>query len=74
MKVQDLVDNKVISPDDLPEDQRNSTPPMPDIKISGIVNLLKNLNPKKGSRSRQNQTCRAPGIKGRISSHCKSSF
>ena len=59
MKVQDLVDDKVISPGALPEDLRNSTPLMPDIKISeaGILNLLKNLIPKKGSRSRPNQTC-----------------
>ena len=51
MKVQELVDNKIISPDNLPVDQRNSTPLMPDIKISesGIVHLLKNLNPKKAA-------------------------
>ena len=42
MKVQDLVDDKVISPGALPVDLRNSTPLMPDIKISeaGILNLL----------------------------------
>ena len=34
MKVQDLVDNKVISPDALPEDLRSSMPLIPDIKIS----------------------------------------
>ena len=51
MKVQDLVDDKVISPGALPEDLRNSTPLMPDIKISeaGILNLLKNLIPKKAA-------------------------
>ena len=51
MKVEDLVDDKVISPGDLPEDLRNSTPLMPDIKISeaGILNLLKNLIPKKAA-------------------------
>ena len=54
MKVQDLVDDKVISPHAVPEDQRNSTPIMPSIKISdmseaGIVNLLKNLKPKKAA-------------------------
>ena len=49
MKVQDLVDDKVISPGALPEDQRNSTPLMSDIKISeaGISNLLKTLIHKK---------------------------
>ena len=51
MKVQDLVDDKVICPGALPEDLRNSTPLMPDIKISaaGILNLLKNLIPKKAA-------------------------
>ena len=51
MKVQDLVDDKVIPPQAIPEDQRNSTPVMPSIKISeaGIVNLLKNLKPKKAA-------------------------
>ena len=51
MKVQDLVDDKVISPGALPEDLRNSTPLMPDIEISeaGILNLLKNLIPKKAA-------------------------
>ena len=51
MKVQDLVDDKVISHGALPEDLRNSTPLMPDIKISeaGILNLLKNLIPKKAA-------------------------
>ena len=51
MKVQDLVDNMVISPDALTEDQRNSTRLMPDIKVSesGIVNLLKNIKPKKAA-------------------------
>ena len=33
-KVQDLVDDKVISPSALPEDLRNSTTLMPDIKLS----------------------------------------
>ena len=49
MKVQDLVDDKVISPGALPEDLRNSTPLMPDIKIfeAGILNLLKNHIPKR---------------------------
>ena len=51
MKVQDLVDDKVISADALPEYQRNSTPLIPDIKVSEsrIVNLLKTLGlkPKK---------------------------
>ena len=51
MKVQDLVDDKVIPSQAIPEDQRNSTPVMPSIKISeaGIVNLLKNLKPKKAA-------------------------
>ena len=51
MKVQDLVDDKVISPNALTEDLRNSTPLMPDIKISeaGIMNLLINLIPKKAA-------------------------
>ena len=75
MKVQDLVDNKVISPDALPKDLRNSMPLMPDIKISEseIVNLLKNLKPKR-SRSRQNHTCRSSRSKGSTSFNCKSSF
>ena len=53
MKVQDLVDDKVISPGALPEDLRNSAPLIPDIKISeaGILNLLKNLIPKKEAGS-----------------------
>ena len=34
MKVQDLVDDKVIPPDALPEELRNSTPVMPEISIS----------------------------------------
>ena len=40
MKVQDIVDNKFISPGNLHEDEKHSTPLMPDIKIpeSGIVN------------------------------------
>ena len=48
MKVQDLVDDKVILPYALPEELRNSAPVMPDITISeaGIINLLKNLKPK----------------------------
>ena len=51
MKVQDLVDDKVIPPDALPEELRNSTPVMPEISISeaGIINLLKNLKPKKAA-------------------------
>lgn len=42
-KVQDLVDNKGIAPDRLPEDLRNPTPVVPDIQIfeAGILNLLK---------------------------------
>ena len=45
------MDDKVISPGALPEDLRNSTSLMPDIKISeaGILNLLKNLIPKKAA-------------------------
>ena len=48
MNVQYILDDKVIAPDALPEDLRNPTPKMPDIKVSvaGIVNLLKNLKPK----------------------------
>ncbi|MCG7878558.1 MAG: reverse transcriptase family protein [Candidatus Thiodiazotropha endolucinida] len=51
MKVQDLVDNKVIPQTDLPDDQRNSTPVMPEISISeaGLLKLLKNLKPKKAA-------------------------
>ena len=51
MKVQDLVDDKVIPPDALPEELRNSTPVTPEISISeaGIINLLKNLKPKKAA-------------------------
>ena len=49
MKVQVLVDDKVIGPEQLPEDLRNPTPTMPDIVISeaGILNLLKDLIPKR---------------------------
>ena len=45
------MDDKVISRGILPEDLRNSTPLMPDIKISeaGILSLLKNLIPKKAA-------------------------
>ena len=45
----DKITDKVIAPDALPEDMRNPTPKMPDIKVSvaGIVNLLKNLKPKR---------------------------
>ncbi|MEW8548727.1 MAG: reverse transcriptase family protein, partial [Candidatus Thiodiazotropha sp.] len=51
MKVQDLVDDKVIDQDHLPEEFTNSTPVMPDIRISetGILHLLKNLKPKKAA-------------------------
>lgn len=51
MKVQDLVDDKVIDPELLPEDLKNPTPVMPNIQISeaGILNLLKNLKPKKAA-------------------------
>ena len=56
MKVQDLVYDKVISNDALPDDLRNSTPQMPDTKDSevGILNLLKNLIPNKRNRSSEN--------------------
>ena len=49
MKVQDIVNDKVIGPEQLPDDLRNSTPTVPDIVISeaGILNLLKKLNPRK---------------------------
>ena len=51
MKVQDLVDDKVIAQDVWPEDLRKPTPKMPDIKVSeaGIAKLLKNLKPKKAA-------------------------
>ena len=51
MKVQDHVDDNVISPGALPKDLRNLTPLMPDINISeaGILNLLKNIIPKKAA-------------------------
>ena len=51
MKLQDFVDDKVISPGALPKDLRNSTSLMPDVNISeaGILNLLKNLIPKKAA-------------------------
>ena len=70
MKVQDLVDDKVIPPEARPEDQRNSTPVMPSIKISeaGIVPPQK-PETEKGSRPRQNQTCRPTRTKRRISSN-----
>ena len=48
MKVQDLVDDKVIPPSELPAYLRNSTPVMTDISISeaSLLKLLKNLKPK----------------------------
>ena len=48
MKVQDLVDDKVIPPTELPAYLRNSTPVITDISISeaGLLKLLKNLKPK----------------------------
>ena len=48
MKVQDLVDDKVIPPNELPAYLRNSTHVMTDISISeaGLLKLLKNLKPK----------------------------
>ena len=51
MKVQDLVDDKVIPPTDLPDNLRNSTPVMTDISISeaGLLKLLKNLKPNKAA-------------------------
>ena len=52
MKVQDLVDNKVIETERLPEDLRNPTPVMPEIQLStaGILKLLKKSQSPKGSR------------------------
>ena len=49
MKVQELVDDKVIPPTELPDDLRNSIPVMTDISISeaGLLKLLKSLKPKK---------------------------
>ena len=51
MKMQDLVDDKVIVQTALPEELRNPTPVMPDINISepGILKLLKNLKLKKSA-------------------------
>ena len=57
MKVQDLVGDKAIIPNALPEDRRNPTPMMSDTKVSeaGIVNPLKNLNHKRQqARTRSN--------------------
>ena len=53
MKVEDLVDDKVIAPDALPEDLRNPSPNMPDFKVSeaGIEKLFENLKPKKAAGS-----------------------
>ena len=52
MKVQDLVDNKVIETERLPEDLRNPTPVMPEIQLStaGILKLLKKSQSPEGSR------------------------
>ena len=47
MKVQDHVDDKVIRPGALPEDLRNFTPLI--ISEAGILNLLKNIIPKKAA-------------------------
>ena len=51
MKEQDLVDDKVIPPTEMPDDLRNSTPVMTDISISeaGLLKLLNNLKPKKAT-------------------------
>ena len=51
MKMQDLVDDKVIVQTALPEELRNPTPVMPDINISelGILKLLKKLKLKKSA-------------------------
>ena len=53
MKVQDLVDDKVIPPTELPDDLRNSTPVMTDISRhiseAGLLKLLKILEPKKAA-------------------------
>ena len=51
MKVQDLVDDKVIPPTELPGDLKNSTPVITDISISeaGLLKLLKNFKPKKAA-------------------------
>ena len=51
MKVQAVVNDKVISPDAFPKDIENSTPLMSDIKVCepGILNLLKNLILKKAA-------------------------
>lgn len=49
MKVQDLVDDKVLPKSAIPKDLRNPIPVMPYINISekGLLNLLRNLKPKK---------------------------
>ena len=51
------MDDKVIAQDVLPEDLRNPTPKMPDIKVSeaGIAKLLKNLKPKKAAGPDRNK-------------------
>ena len=72
MKVQYLVDGKVITPGALSEDLRNSTLLMPDIIISEarILNLLKNLIPKKAA----GQTYHPSRTKGGTGSNYQSSF
>ena len=50
MRVQDLVDDKVVPQSAIPKNSRNPTPVMPDINISETGNnLLRNLKPKKGA-------------------------
>ena len=51
MKVQDLVDDKVIPKTAMPEELRNQTPVRPDLNISepGILKLLINLKSKKAA-------------------------
>ena len=51
MKIQDLVDKKVIDPELIPEDMKNPTLVMLDIIVSKtwISKLLKNLNPRKAA-------------------------
>ena len=51
MKLKDMTDQGIISPDSVPPRTLSSVPPMEDFRISveGILKLLKNLKPGKAA-------------------------
>ena len=59
MKVQDLIDDKVIPPTELPDGVRNSTPVMTDVSISkaGLLKLSHIMyKPTHGTAKRRKRT------------------